>query len=63
MCIRDRYSPEVIRLALPEGEEILKLIPSPTAADAVSQYLKNISQFGILLAVRMTMGAVALEKD
>ena len=58
-----RYAPEVIRLALPEGEEILKLMPSPTAADAVSQYLKNISQFGILLAVLMTMGAVAQEKD
>ena len=58
-----KYGPEVIRLALPEGDEILKLIPSPTAADAVSQYLKNISQFGILLAVLMTMGAVAQEKD
>jgi len=58
-----KYGPEVIRLALPEGEEILKLIPSPTAADAVSQYLKNISQFGILLAVLMTMGSVAQEKD
>ena len=58
-----KYGPEVIRLALPEGEEILKLIPSPTAADAVAQYLKNISQFGILLAVLMTMGSVAQEKD
>ena len=58
-----KYAPEAIRLALPEGEEILKLIPSPTAADAVSQYLKNLSQFGILLAVLMTMGAVAREKD
>jgi len=58
-----KYGPEMIRLALPEGDEILALIPSPTAADAVSQYLKNISQFGILLAVLMTMGAVAREKD
>jgi ABC-2 type transport system permease protein len=58
-----KYGPEIIRLALPEGEQILNLIPSPTAADAVSQYLKNISQFGILLAVLMTMGSVAQEKD
>jgi ABC-2 type transport system permease protein len=58
-----KYGPEIIRLALPEGDEILKLLPSPTAADAVSQYLKNVSQFGILLAVLMTMGAVAQEKD
>ncbi|MCL7451505.1 MAG: ABC transporter permease [Anaerolineae bacterium] len=58
-----RYTPEILRLALPEGEEILSLIPPPTVADAVSQYLKNITQFGVLLAVLMAMGAVALEKD
>lgn len=58
-----KYGPEMIRLALPEGEAILQLIPEPTTADAVSQYLKNISQFGILLAVLMTMGSVAQEKD
>jgi ABC-2 type transport system permease protein len=58
-----KYTPEILRLALPEGEEILGLIPPPTVADAVSQYLKNITQFGVLLAVLMAMGAVALEKD
>jgi ABC-2 type transport system permease protein len=58
-----KYGPEILRLALPEGEEILKLIPPPTEADAVSQYLKNIAQFGVLLAVLMAMGAMSLEKD
>ena len=58
-----KYAPELVRLALPEGEEILQLIPSPTAVDAVSQYLKNMTQFGILLAVLMSMGTVAQEKD
>jgi ABC-2 type transport system permease protein len=58
-----KYGPEIIRLALPESDSILQLIPEPTTADAVSQYLKNISQFGILLAVLMTMGSVAQEKD
>jgi len=58
-----KYAPELIRLALPEGEEILQLIPPPTTADAVAQYLKNLSQFGILLAVLMAMGSVAQEKD
>lgn len=58
-----KYAPEMLRLALPQGGEILKLIPPPTAADAVAQYLKNMSQFGILLAVLMAMGAVAQEKD
>jgi ABC-2 type transport system permease protein len=58
-----KYGPEILRLALPEGDEILKLMPAPTVADAVSQYLKNITQFGVLLAVLMAMGAVSLEKD
>jgi ABC-2 type transport system permease protein len=58
-----KYAPQLIRLALPEGEQILNLIPPPTVADAVSQYLKNLTQFGILLAVLMAMGSVAQEKD
>jgi ABC-2 type transport system permease protein len=39
------------------------LIPPPTAADAVDQYLKNVSQFGVILALLVTMGAVAREKE
>ncbi len=58
-----KYGPQILRLALPQGEEILKLMPPPTTADAVGQYLKNSSQFGILLALLMAMGAVAQEKD
>jgi ABC-2 type transport system permease protein len=37
--------------------------PTPTLADAVGQYIKNMSQFGILLALLMTMGNVAQEKE
>ena len=58
-----KFGPQILRLALPEGEEILNLMPPPTVADAVAQYVKNIVQFGVLLAVLMAMGAVALEKD
>ncbi|OGD10951.1 MAG: hypothetical protein A2Y86_02980 [Candidatus Aminicenantes bacterium RBG_13_62_12] len=58
-----RYTPEIIRLAAPKGEELIKLIPPPTAGDAVDQYLKNITQFGVLLALIMTMGTMSLEKD
>jgi len=60
-----RYTPELLKLAVPPGmgPAILNLIPTPTIADAVDQYLKNMSQFGILLALLMTMGTVAQEKD
>ena len=57
-----KYTPELMKL-LPNGEEIARLIPQPTAADAVAQYLKNISQFSVVLALLVTMGAVAYEKE
>jgi len=57
-----RYTPELIKL-IPEGEAIAQAIPEPTVLDAVSQYTKNLGQFGVLLALLLTMGAVAQEKD
>jgi len=47
-----------------EGAEMFKdLIPDPTIADAMTQYLKNISQFGFLIAILIGMGSVASEKE
>ena len=57
-----KYTPEIIKL-IPNGEAIAQLIPSPTVTDAVTQYIKNIGQFGAILALLLTMGAVAQEKD
>jgi len=57
-----KFTPEIMKL-LPNGEQIAQLIPPPTAAEAVAQYVKNTSQFGIILALLMAMGAVAQEKD
>ncbi len=57
-----KLMPEVFKL-LPNGEVLAKLIPAPTARDAVAQYIKNANQFAIILAVLMAMGAVAIEKD
>ena len=55
-------TPELLRL-VPGGESLAQLVPAPTVADAVAQYVKNLSQFGILLAIVLTMGAVAQETD
>jgi ABC-2 type transport system permease protein len=57
-----KFMPEIFKL-LPQGEQIARIIPPPTAQDAVAQYIKNTDQFAILLALLMAMGAVALEKD
>ncbi len=58
-----KYTPELLRSIpnLPEG--LAGIIPNPTVADSVAQYLKNISQFGILLVILLTMGVVAQEKE
>lgn len=57
-----RYTPEMMKL-LPNGAAMARLIPRPTIMDAVGQYLKNLSQFGVVIALLVTMGAVAQEKD
>jgi len=54
--------PEILRF-IPGGEDVLPLIPTPTINDAITQYVKNLSLFGLLLAFLMTMGTVAVEKE
>ena len=47
-----------------EGAEIFaELIPEPTGGDAMTQYIKNLSQFGFILAVLLAMGMVVGEKE
>lgn len=57
-----RFTPELLG-SLPGAEQFAELIPKPTTADALSQYIKNITQFGFIIAVLLGMGAVAGEKD
>lgn len=48
---------------IPGGEQFAGLIPDPSLQDAIDQYNKNIGQFGVLLALLLSMGAVAQEKE
>jgi ABC-2 type transport system permease protein len=57
-----KYTPEIIKL-IPNGEAMALLLPVPTAMDAVTQYIKNIGQFGVVLALLLSMGVVTQEKD
>ncbi len=54
--------PQIMTL-VPGGEAFVGMIPEPTINDAVAQYIKNVTQFGILLALVFSMGAMAVEKD
>lgn len=57
-----KLTPEILRSV--EGAELFAdLIPTPTAGDAMAQYLKNLSQFGFILAVLLVMGTVVGEKE
>ncbi len=57
-----KFTPEILKSV--EGAEMFaNLIPEPTAADAMLQYIENISQFGFILAVVLGMGAVVGEKE
>ena len=39
------------------------LIPEPSVADAYAQYIKNLTQFGFILAILLGMGAIVNEKE
>jgi len=58
-----KFTPEMLKLIPGLPPEILSAIPAPTLADAISQYVKNMGQFGILLALLVTMGVVVQEKE
>jgi ABC-2 type transport system permease protein len=57
-----KFTPQMLTMI--EGAEIFAdLIPEPTAGDAMTQYIKNLSQFGFILAVLLAMGMVVGEKE
>jgi ABC-2 type transport system permease protein len=58
-----KFTPEMLKAIPGVPAELLAAIPAPTVTDAITQYVKNMSQFGILLALLMTMGVVVQEKE
>lgn len=59
-----RYTKELLNLLGGQATGGIQFVlPDPTAADAIGQLLKNVGQFGILMAILLAMGAVATEKD
>ncbi|MBP6470869.1 MAG: YhfC family intramembrane metalloprotease [Chloroflexi bacterium] len=57
-----KFTPQMLTMV--EGaEQFADLIPQPTINDAIVQYIKNITQFGFIIAILVGMGAVAGEKE
>ncbi len=55
-----KYMPELLKLA---GEDIVIVIPPPTALQALGEYANTVVQVGVLLAVLIAMGAIAQERE
>ena len=58
-----KLTPDLLKSIPEKPAGLADMIPEPTLVDAVTQYVKNMSQFGILLALLMSMGSVAQEKE
>jgi ABC-2 type transport system permease protein len=57
-----RFVSEII-MSVPGAEQFAGLIPEPKAADAVAQFIENITQFGFILTLLLAMGLIAGERD
>lgn len=57
-----RYTPELLRM-IGTDEGIVIDVPTPTMADAVAQFVRNIGQTGVLASILLAMGSVATEKE
>jgi len=56
-----RFTPELLQAV--GGNLIPIVLPTPTAADAVAQLAKNLTQLGALVAILLAAGSVAAEKE
>jgi len=55
------FTPEILQAV--GGSLIPIVLPTPTAADAIDQLAKNLTQLGAFVAILLAAGSVAGEKD
>lgn len=58
-----KYTPQLLSTIPDMPPEFAELIPEPHLQDAIVQYVKNTTQFGVLLVILLFMGSVAGEKE
>ena len=57
-----KFLPDIMQTLGDTGGVVIE-VPPPSVQDALLQYVKNISQFGVVLAVLLAMGVLAREKE
>lgn len=60
--VMTKYLPEIIK-AMPSTGGITIEMPAPVSSDSLLSYASDISQFGVLMAVLVAMGAIAKEVE
>ena len=55
-----KFLPEILKMS---GEQIPMQLPTLGATDAIQSYIGNLSQIGLLVAVLISMGSIAQEKE
>jgi ABC-2 type transport system permease protein len=58
-----KIAPQIVTAVVPQGTDLSQIIPTPTVWDAITQYVKNMGQFSIILALLLGMGTVVQEKE
>ncbi len=58
-----KYTPELLKMLGTSQSGVQIIIPTPTVADSIAQYLKNVAGTGIFVALLVPMGMVAREKE
>ncbi len=56
-----RYTPVILRSVPGIPPELANFVPDPTILDSFVQYIKNVSQFGLIVVLITGMGSIAQE--
>lgn len=57
-----KFIPDILP-SLMKGQNIIIHIPAATWQDAIAQFVKNLSQMGLIVIILLSMGTVAKEKE
>ncbi len=59
-----KLAPELLKsMASSSGQTVIIQLPEPTVADVIAQFLKNLTQIGVIALILVAMGTVALERE
>lgn len=58
-----KYTPLLLSAIPGVPPQLAAIIPPPTILDSFTQYIKNITQFGLIVVIVLTMGTMAQEVE